>query len=158
MNVTIIISKQQYYLLANEILRGTQYYRILDKNSSTVQQKSNKLISELEKKGMLNNIDAKSIGYIMVLLIRFIACRKSTNHIQLRPIISGINSPNRGIEQLVTNIITLSYNKDNAFFVKDPFDFCEFINEFQLSYNYVLVRSLFKNISLQLVKNCIDKH
>ena len=82
--------------------------------------------------------------------------------LSLRPIISGVNSPNRGIAQLVTDILTIAYSTDNNFFIKDSFEFSAFIQEFQLPDNYVIlsldVKSLFNNITVDLAKSSVERH
>ncbi|KAJ8974012.1 hypothetical protein NQ317_007632 [Molorchus minor] len=54
MNVTTIMNDEQYCNLATEILADNNYYSILSRDpSNTIQQKSNKLITDLEKKKMI---------------------------------------------------------------------------------------------------------
>lgn len=164
MNVTTIITKQQYNTLSLEILQDNSYYRVLPRDpSSTIQQKSNTLISELEKSQMLTKDEAKKFRVYNGTINKFYGLPKIHKPVlQLRPIISGVNSPNRGVAQLVTDILTGSYNEENNFFIKDSFQFVEIVNELQLPDNYVLisldVKALFNNISLELVKKSINKH
>jgi Reverse transcriptase (RNA-dependent DNA polymerase) len=83
-------------------------------------------------------------------------------NLSLRPIISSINAPNSNIAQLITDILTKSYDPNNEYFIKDSFEFASFIQEKQLPLNFVIVSldvvSLFDNIPLQLIKDSIDKH
>ncbi|KAJ8977068.1 hypothetical protein NQ317_017230 [Molorchus minor] len=164
MNVTTIMKKQQYEDLSLEILQDSDYYTVLPRDpSSTIQNKSNSLISSLEKNNILTKDESKSYRQYNSTVNKFYGLPKVHKPtLTLRPIISGVSSPNRGVAQLVTNILTVSYNQDNNFFIKDSFQFCDFINEFQLPVNYVLVsldvKALFNNISINLVSKSIEKH
>lgn len=60
MNVTTVLANEQYSHLALDILPDNSYYIILNRNpASTIEQKSNKLIRDLEKCKMLSQEESK---------------------------------------------------------------------------------------------------
>lgn len=164
MNVTTIMTVTQYELLAGEILNDSYHYKRINRDpSNSIQQKTNKFISDLVKSKMLTEEEGKSYRSYNGVINKFYGLPKIHKPVlSLRPIISGVNSPNRGLAQLITNILTSAYNKDNNFFVQDSFKFCNFINEFQLPAGYIIIsldaRALFNNISLNTAKISITKH
>ncbi|KAL3273290.1 hypothetical protein HHI36_014744 [Cryptolaemus montrouzieri] len=46
-----------------------------------------------------------------------------------KPIISSISSPTSNIAQVLTDILTMAYDKNNDFYVKDPYYFSSLIYE-----------------------------
>lgn len=60
----------------------------------------------------------------------------------------------------ISDTSTKSYNSDNCYFVKDWFEFFNFINEFQLPPGYIIVdaTALSKIISLNTALSSIIQH
>lgn len=164
MKVTTIVTNEQYDRLSRDILADVDYYQVLERDpSNTIQQKANQLITQLEKNRMIEAREGSKHRCYNGVINKFYGLPKIHKPVlTLRPIISGVNSPNRGIAQLITNILTVAYNPNNNFFIKDSFQFCTFIHEFQLPDGYVIVsldvKSLFNNITIDLAKNSIEKH
>ncbi|XP_074028848.1 uncharacterized protein [Leptinotarsa decemlineata] len=164
MNVTTIMTTSQYESLANDILKDSNYYKVLRRDSSnTIQQKANKFISNLVQNNILTENEGKTYRNYNGVINKFYGLPKIHKPIlSLRPIISGVNSPNREVAQLITDILSIAYKNDNNFFVKDSFQFCNFINEFQLPPNHIIIsldaKALFNNISCTTAINSITKH
>ncbi|XP_072395339.1 uncharacterized protein [Diabrotica undecimpunctata] len=80
----------------------------------------------------------------------------------MRPILSSINAPNINVAQFLTDILSQAYNYKNEFNIVDSFQFSEFINNYQLPREYVLVSfdvvSLFSNLPLSSVVTSLRNH
>ncbi|XP_072398197.1 uncharacterized protein [Diabrotica undecimpunctata] len=80
----------------------------------------------------------------------------------MRPILSSINAPNINVAQFLTDILSQAYNYKNDFNIVDSFQFSEFINNYQLPREYVLVSfdvvSLFSNLPLSSVVTSLRNH
>lgn len=163
-NVTVVWSKQEYSNYALQHLNDSNYYLRLERNPTvTVQTKSNKLITTLKKSKYITEEAAKKYTIYNSIPAKFYCLPKvHKNELAIRPIVSSINAPNSGIARLMTDVLTMSYNKNNDFFIKDSFEFSTFINGFQLPPNYMIVSldvvSLFTNIHKDLAMKSIRKH
>lgn len=162
-NVTVCMNKSVYLELSNSILMDREYYTELARDpTSTIQQKANQLVSNLKKAKMLDDTLTNRLTIYNSRPARFYGLPKIHKpQLALRPIISSLQCPNSKIAQLVTDILTKAYDKDNSYYVTDSFQFASFINNFELPENFVLVSldvtSLFTNIPLQLVTDSIKK-
>lgn len=162
-NVTVTMYKDDYIRRSQILLDDTKYYKPIRADPScTLQQKANKIVSELKNKNMIEEITAKKLMIYNSVTPRFYSLPKIHKPVlSMRPIISSINSPNSKITNLLTQILTNAYDNNNPYHVNDSFSFSEFINNFQLPPNYVLISldvvSLFTNLPLELVKLCIEK-
>lgn len=160
-NVTVILPRALYIEKSNDILLDQTYYKQLRQDpTSTFQQKSNKFVSMLKNKGELSEDQAKQLTIYNHTAPKFYGLPKIHKPtLTVRPIISSINSPNSKLSQLITNILTESYNRDNEYYTRDSFDFAEFINETQLPDNYEIISldvvSLFSNIPYYLLEKSI---
>lgn len=160
-NVTVCMKKSEYSALSKNILADTQYYKRLPRDpTSTLQQKANKLITNLKNRNMIDDTSAKKYMIYNSRPARFYGLPKIHKpQLSLRPIISSLSCPNSKVAQLVTDILSSSYNRDNNYYVSDSFQFANLINDFELPHNYVLVSfdvvSLFTNIPTQLVIDSI---
>ncbi|XP_072401557.1 uncharacterized protein [Diabrotica undecimpunctata] len=80
----------------------------------------------------------------------------------MRPILSSINAPNINVAQFLTDILSQAYNYKNDFNIVDSFQFSEFINNYQLPREYVLVSfdvvSLFSNLPISSVVTSLRNH
>lgn len=162
-NVTVIMNKTQYKEKSLEILNDENSYNILRRDpTSTLQQKANRLISELSDNEMISEQEAKRLTFYNAVPAKFYGLPKIHKPtLTLRPIISSIDSPNCKIAQFITNILTWSYDNNNEYYIKDSFEFSRFINEKQLPEGYVIISldvvSLFSNIPINLVIQGIEK-
>jgi len=163
-NVTVILTKEMYLELANNILQDQNYYRQLTNDpTSSYQQKANKLVSKLKKQKELSEEMAKGLTIYNQTSPKFYGLPKVHKPtLSLRPIISSINAPNSKLALLLKEILTNAYNTDNEYYVKDSFQFAGFMNEKQLPPNFVVlsldVVSLYSNIPYSLVTKSINKH
>lgn len=162
-NVTVLMTKNQYKDKALDILNDAQSYTKLNKDpTSTYQQKANKLVKDLFEDDMIVEQESKNLMLYNAVPAKFYGLPKIHKPtLSLRPIISSIDTPNSNIAQFITNILTISYDNNNEYFVKDSFQFAEFINEKQLPEGFVIISldvvSLFSNIPRELVINSIKK-
>lgn len=162
-NVTVALNVDDYRRLSDDILSDEQYYVEINRDpTSTFQQKANKLVSELKRGGMIDDCATKRLSIYNARPARFYGLPKIHKPIlSLRPIISSIQCPNSNIAQLVTDIMTEAYDSGNDYHMTDSFKFSEFINNFELPNNFVLVSfdvtSLFTNIPVQLVTDSISR-
>ena len=85
---------------------------------------------------------------------------KARNFLIGTSIVSSINAPNCGISQLVTEILTKAYNKENRYFIKDSFELARTFQNHPIPEDHVLisldVTSLFTNIPRDLVKEIVQ--
>lgn len=162
-NVTVAMNVEQYHQLSETILSDAQYYEQLSRDpTSTLQQRANKLISELKRDKMIELMQANKLTIYNARPAKFYGLPKIHKPtLSLRPIISSLQCPNSMIAKLVTNILTEAYNKNNDYYIRDSFEFSALINNFILPDNFVLVSldvtSLFTNIPTQLVCQSIER-
>ncbi|KAJ8977218.1 hypothetical protein NQ317_002470 [Molorchus minor] len=162
-NVTVLLTKDTYDQKSLDILNDQNSYNILQRDpTSTLQQKANKLVHKLEEKEMITEREAKNLKIYNAVTAKFYGLPKIHKPtLSLRPIISSIDTPNSKIAQFATNILTWSYDNDNEYYIKDSFQFAEFINDKTLPPDHVIISldvvSLFSNIPLTLVKESIHK-
>lgn len=121
------------------------------------------MISQLKNNNYITNDEAKSHILYNTVPSKFYCLPKvHKQELSIRPIVSAIDSPNSGITQLLTNILTVSYNKTNPYYIKDSFEFASFINNYKIPENYVLISldvvSLYTNIHKNLITNSIERH
>ena len=161
--VTVLISKEHYHNLALDILNDDEAYLTLNRDpTSTIQQKANKLMSNLKKDGQVDELTAKNHMIYNSVAPKFYGLPKIHKEpIKLRPIISSIDSPSSKVSTLVANILSKAYDQNNPYFTKDSFQFAQEFNDREIPENHVLVSldvtSLFSNITLDLTVNCLKK-
>ena len=163
-NITVVWSKNEYNNFSLEHLMDDKYYVKLNKNPTiTIQTKANKIISQLKNNNYISAETSKKHTLYNTVPSKFYCLPKvHKQDLCVRPIVSSIDSPNSGITQLFTDILTVSYNKTNSYYIKDSFEFATFINGFKLPENYVLISldvvSLYTNIHINLIIDSIKKH
>ncbi|XP_044760159.1 uncharacterized protein LOC123317619 [Coccinella septempunctata] len=83
-------------------------------------------------------------------------------NVPMRPIVSDVQGPTCKLSNYIAQILTEAYDQDNAYYVKDSFDFSYKINNFELPPDYVVISldvvNLFGNISKELVLKAIEFH
>ncbi|XP_074025984.1 uncharacterized protein [Leptinotarsa decemlineata] len=158
-NVTVIMKKSDYIEKSLEIINDSESYVELNRDPvSTIQQKANKIITDLKKSEMISEDEAKTYMIYNSISPKYYGLSKIHKpDLKLRPIISSIDAPNSKIAQMITKILT----DENEFYIKDSFDFSNFINEKSLPPGYILISldviSLFSNIPMNLVEKSIIK-
>ena len=162
-NVTVIMETDTYNNQAEQILSDEKYYVLLQKDpTSTYQQKANRIVSSLKSKNMISENQARELTIYDQSSPKFYGLPKIHKPVlSLRPIISSIKSPNSKLASFVTRILTDAYDKNNAYYVTDTFDFAEFVNDKQLPTNHTLISldvvSLFSNIPYYLIDKSIKQ-
>lgn len=156
-NVTCVMSRDDYRNKSLEILLDNKSYELLKRDpTSTFQQKANTTVSYLKKKKALHPNVAKTLMIYNAVAPKFYGLPKIHKpELCLRPIIASMDAPNNNIAKYIAKVLTLGYNEDNSYHIKDSFQFAEFINNFQLPKDYTLISldvvSLFSNITLNMV-------
>lgn len=162
-NVTVLMKREEYHTLALQLLEDpASYVRLPSDPTSTIQQKANRLVSQLKKGGYITDSVAKrSMVYDFSFPVFYGLPKIHKPVLSLRPIISSVNAPTRNLAKLITGILTSSYSKNNQYYIQDSFEFADFANDFQLPDGYRLlsldVVSLFSNITVQLAIRAIEK-
>lgn len=163
-NVTVLMKKEDYQNLAKELLTDEVHYKRIPRDpTNTIQQKANKLMTNLKKTIQDDSGMIKKHTIYNSKIPKFYGLPKIHKpQLSLRPIISSIDCPTIRITQYTTDLLTASYNRHNNYYVQDSFSFSEFINNFEYPPGYVLVSldaiSLFTNITAELAIQCIKKH
>lgn len=161
-NATVLIDRSRYKELALTLLSDSDYYTIIPRDpTSTIQQNSNKLISQFKKYGKIPADVASKLMTYDAAVPKFYGLPKVHKPVlSLRPIISSIQAPTSRISRFLTDVLSDAYNKNNEFYVRDSFDFSNFINEFYLPEGFVLISldvvSLFTNVHVSLAKDSIE--
>lgn len=162
-NVTVCMNKKDYVELSNSLLSDQKYYAPLRKDPTcSLQQKANKIISKLKKEEKITPEMAKQLTIYNSAPARYYGLPKIHKpQLALRPIISCISSPNSKISQLITDILTRAYDKDNRYYIPDSFHFSNLVNNMVLPPGFVIVSfdvvSLFTNIPVNLFLDIITK-
>lgn len=157
------MDREQYASLSTEHFNDTDTYKKLEKDpTNSLQQKANKLISQLKNSNQISNEVAKSLTIYNATPPRYYGLPKvHKSELKLRPIVSSINSPNSKISKFTSDILTKSYNRENNFYTKSSIDFTRTINNFQYPPNFVLISldvvSLYPSIPLELIRDSIKK-
>ncbi|XP_045482183.1 uncharacterized protein LOC123686213 [Harmonia axyridis] len=163
-NVSVIMKKSDYIDLSRELLTDEEHYQVLTRDpTSTIQQKSNKLMIKVRRKiGDDSGIIKKHTIYNSKVPKFYGLPKVHKPQLALRPIISSLDAPTSCISQYVTDLLTISYNRDNEFYVPDSFSFSDFIKNFKCPPDFVLVSldvvSLFTNIPFELVELSVVRH
>ncbi|XP_072403376.1 uncharacterized protein [Diabrotica undecimpunctata] len=163
-NVTVAMYTRDYIQKCEDLLTDTKYYKKLNNNPvCTLQQKANKLVSDLVKENQIDQSVGKSLKIYNAIAPRFYALPKIHKPtLSMRPIVSSIGTPNGPIASFLTNILTETYSNNSEFCIQDSFSFSSFINNFKLPTNYKLVSfdvvSLFTNLPLHTILVSVEKH
>lgn len=165
-NTTVILNETEYHLKANSMLSDSLTYRKLTTDpTSKVQNKNNKLIQQLIKSNKLDPQLGKSLKCNNGIFPKMYFLPKiHKKEIPLRPILCFVGSPTYNLSKHLSSLLTYCFDKDETY-VKNSFEFVQFIKNFQLPDNYVLISldvvNLFTNIPVDLtithIKQSWDK-
>ncbi|XP_072387376.1 uncharacterized protein [Diabrotica undecimpunctata] len=110
-NVTVAMYTRDYIQKCEDLLTDTKYYKKLNNNPvCTLQQKANKLVSDLVKDNQIDQSVGKSLKIYNAIAPRFYALPKIHKPtLSMRPIVSSIGTPNGPIASFLTNILTETY-------------------------------------------------
>ncbi|XP_044745080.1 uncharacterized protein LOC123306943 [Coccinella septempunctata] len=156
------MNREQYHQLATTQLSDEKFYERLERDpSNCYQQRGNKMIGEMKKRGIIDEEQARQLTFYKGTSPKYYGLPKIHKaELNLRPIISSIDCPNTGITKFLTGILTNSYNQENQYYIKDSFEFANFMNDLKLPSGYVLVSwdaiSLYTNTTLDTAKWCIN--
>ncbi|XP_072392500.1 uncharacterized protein [Diabrotica undecimpunctata] len=109
-NVTVAMYKNDYIENSNSLLNDTKS-NIKLKNSPvcTLQQKANKLVSDLASSKSITTEFAKSLKIYNAVAPRFYTLPKVHKPtLSMRPIVSSIDAPNSKLAKHLTDILTIS--------------------------------------------------
>ncbi|XP_050518071.1 uncharacterized protein LOC126892549 [Diabrotica virgifera virgifera] len=163
-NATVLMMREQYLNLSQQLVDDSKYYQPLLRNpTSTYTNKINKYITDLKNKNIIDEKLAKSLHNYNGYAPRFYCLPKIHKpQLSMRPILSSINAPNTNIAQFLTDILSKAYNYKNDINIIDSFQFSDFINNYQLPSEYVLVSfdvvSLFSNLPYSSVVTSLRNH
>lgn len=124
------MNKTEYLGLADVILTDSNTYTELRRDPTcTFQRKSNKKIAELKQDKFIDSNQAKSLTIYKSVAPKFYGLPKIHKPtLSLRPIISYIDSPNNKLAAFIMQILTESYTFNKPYYIRDSFEFSEFIN------------------------------
>lgn len=162
-SVTVVIKKEEYSTLSNEMLNDELTYKKLQRDpTSTYQQRANKLITSLKRDDLIEEDTAKSLMVYNSVAPKYYGLPKIHKpQLKLRPIISSIDSPSGRIARFLTDILTSAYSTENDYYVKNSAAFSTLVNDTTIPNDYVIISldvvSLFTNIPKELVFSSIEK-
>lgn len=124
-----------------------------------MQTKANDYISKLEKYQHLTKEQAKAYKIYNSACPRIYGNAKQD--VPLRHIVSGNQSPTTLLCKLLCCVLSVAYDTNNAYYIKDTFAFAEFINDMQVPPAHEVVSldviNLFGNIYKDIVVKVIDE-
>lgn len=163
-NVTVILDKNDYITKSLELLNDETTYHIINKDTTlTIEREHNKILNELENSNCISKEESKLYKIYNSTIPLFYGLPKIHKPFcPLRPIISSIYSPLRGLCTLFSNILNNSFKDFNKYKLKDSFQFLEKIKDIQIPCNHIIISldvvSLFTNISKPLFLSIIEKN
>ncbi|XP_044762033.1 uncharacterized protein LOC123319229 [Coccinella septempunctata] len=160
-SVTVLMNRTDYFTKMYEIVNTDNFREVPRDPTSTIQTKTNKIISTLETEGIISSIQAKQMKSYNSTSPRMYGNPKiHKENIPMRPIVSDVKGPTCKLSEYIAQILTSAYDDTNNYYVKDSFDFSAKINNFELPPGYVLISldvvNLFGNISRELVLAALD--
>ena len=98
-NKTVILTKDDYLNISRTLLNDTKFYAKLDNNpTDLIEKKHNDCMKYFQQKNVLTSNEAKSLKHYNSTTPLYYGLPKiHKENIPLRPIISCINSPTRGL-------------------------------------------------------------
>lgn len=153
-SVTVIMEDIVYDQKIRNILHSTDFKKLPRDPTLTIQTKCNKYIEKLEKSKYITKEKAKEMKTYSSVAPRIYGNPKvHKNDFPMRPIVSSINSPLNSLSEFIADILKVSYEEENEYYVRDTFHFAKTVNNFILPADYTL-------ISLDVVNlfGNLDKH
>lgn len=157
---TVVMNLSEYENKMNNLLEDTNTYKQLKSDPTTsYQNKNNTIIKKWVNKKIINENEAKKLLIYNSIAPKIYGLPKlHKTGIPLRPIVSSIQSPFYKLSKYLSECISKITGK-NDYFVKDSFDFKQFIDSIQIPNNFKLVSldvtSLYTNIPNDLVSQII---
>ncbi|XP_074031358.1 uncharacterized protein [Leptinotarsa decemlineata] len=163
-NITVVMEKEQYINLSDEIILNNTSYTELNKDPTTsIQRKCNAFIKELKDSDYIDETIKKKLTCCNGIASRFYALPKIHKHtLSVRPIVASIGAPTEALASLLTSILTKAYDYDKEYYIKYSFEITEKFNYTILPPNYIIasldVVSLFSNVHLEACLRSIHKN
>lgn len=162
-SVTVLMDRADYLQKMYSIVDTDDFKKISRDPTTTIQNKTNKIISTLVNQNILSKEAARSMKSYNSVSPRMYGNPKiHKENIPMRPIVSDVQGPTCKFSNYIAQILTEAYDQDNAYYVKDSFDFSSKINNFELPPDYVVISldvvNLFGNISKELVLRAMEFH
>lgn len=161
--VTVVLDREQYHQKMMDLLSDANSFVVLSRDpTAVIQTKSNDFIKQLEKIQHLTPEQAKTLK------IYNASCPKIYGNPKvhkpgapLRPIVSSIQSPMTHVAQLLCDILTKSYDRNNPYFIADTFGFVDSVKGMDVPLNHEVVSldvtNLFGNISGELAMEVLGE-
>lgn len=169
-SVTVMMNKEEYQQKMNTIVEQDCFRKLNRDPTSTVQNGSNQLISELLENNHIDLQMAKKMKRYNSNCPKIYGNPKvHKENIPLRPIVASLLSPTLNIAKFLADILKTAYNTDNIYYIKDSITFAGNINGKTVPRDHVLisldVTNLFGNVYKELIMkvlelkwNIIDQH
>lgn len=163
-NVTVIMNKEQYFQLSNDVINNDTSYTLLPKDPTlSIQRQCNELVKKLHGTGQIDEATKKNLTTYKGISPKFYTLPKIHKPtLSVRPIVASIGAPTELIASYITDILTKSYDYNNEYYIKDSFEVSTLFNNMQLPENHVLVSldvvSLFSNVYLDAAHRAVSRN
>lgn len=162
-STTVLMDKVDYLQKMYSIINTDNFKKVARDPTTTIQNKANKIITTLTNQNIVSKENAKLMkSYNSVSPRMYGNPKVHKENIPMRPIVSDLQGPTCKLSNYIAQILSDAYDQDNAYYVKDSFDFSSKINNFEVPTNYVVmsldVVNLFGNISKELALKAIEFH
>lgn len=161
-NKTVIMDSTEYNLKINELLKDTTTYKKLKIDpTNSFQNKNNNFVKKLLNKSAITDVEAKNLIIHNAVSPKIYGLPKiHKDGCPLRPIVSCIQSPFYKLSKFLSNSLS-KITCNNNFYIKDSFDFKQFIDTIKIPINHKLISldvvSLYTNIPITLISDILTK-
>ncbi|XP_044755034.1 uncharacterized protein LOC123313987 [Coccinella septempunctata] len=161
-SVTVVMTKDEYLQKMQTLLNTDSFKEISRDPTTTIQTKTNKIITDLKNIDAIDDVQAKLLRKYNSIAPRIYGNPKLHKiDVPLRPIVSDVQGPTINLARFIAKILTDAYDTNNEFYVKDTFEIAQMLNNFKLPPNYILVSldvvNLFGNITEDLVYEAVKE-
>jgi len=162
--VTVMMPKNTYIDMSLGLLQDSECYQELKVDpTNTIEQKANRIVTELKNNGYISQTLASKLMTYDGICPKFYGLPKiHKDPLALRPIVSSIESPVKRLSEFIRDILKASYDTENAYYIRDSFDFAQRVNNLYIPENYQIVSldaiSLYTNITLDMTLESIEQN
>ncbi|XP_044766438.1 uncharacterized protein LOC123322556 [Coccinella septempunctata] len=161
-SVTVIMEKQDYVQKMLAIINSNSFKELPMDPTQKIQTKCNKFVSLLETHKVITREKARQMRTYNSNTPKIYGNPKIHKpDTPLRPIVSCIQAPTRYLSGYVAEILSMAYDKDNEYFIKDSFEFADLVNNLKVPPDHVVISldvvNLFGNIQSELAIEAISK-
>lgn len=155
-SVTVVMKIQEYEQKMYTLINSNSFKTIQRDPTTTVQNKSNQLITALHENGYIDQPTSKKLKKYNAICPKIYGNPKiHKDNTPLRPIVASIQSPTSSISEFLAGILKNAYETNNEYYIRNSFEFAEVMNNFMLPQDHVLVSldviNLYGNIYKELV-------